>query len=147
MTHRIRRITVYRLLGIFLLAMLVGCQREPAHVATRQPLAGPPDRGLVLRVLLANLRIPLSSHASCKDIGTLPSDTTVGDYIAGFMAEQTTGQNSITTECPARTGHGYQCEVYLKHSDGDDEWGWGVGFEIAEDATLVPGSMRCLGAG
>lgn len=112
------------------------------------PLQESPDSGSILRLLLAEGQYPLSRHDSCKDVGTRPDDQTIGDYLAGFLAEQGDGTNSITADCPAKNAASYECEVYLKHADGDDQWAWGVSFEISKSAgAIVDGSVRCLGAG
>jgi hypothetical protein len=144
------------MLVLALLATAIGCSPAPEATpvaASPTPRAfGPqkesPDRDSILRVLLSATDYRLSRHESCKSAATQPDDQTIGDYLAGFMAEQGSGSNSISARCPSSGSSSHQCEVYLQHADGDDQWAWGVGFQIAiKDGALVDGSVRCLGAG
>jgi hypothetical protein len=143
-------------LAIVFLSASTGCTPEskvpfvniPAAPHVLGPLQEAPDRGAILRMMLSIGDYPLSRHVSCKDVGTSTVDRTISDYLAGIMAEQYTGSNTVTAGCPSKGKASYQCEVYLKHADGDDQWAWGVGFEIGtSDGAIVDGSIRCLGAG
>ena len=120
---------------------VAGSEPSPDSAATaRTALRG----ALMLRDL------PLRSHATCRDVGPHPDDKTVGDYLAGFLAALTDGTNQIKADCqPAKGKAGRQrCEVWLKHTDKEDQWAWGLQFDMTNGARKVdPASVRCLGAG
>ena len=52
------------------------------HVARR-----PPSAKDVLDVVIASGSLPLSASPTCANVGTEPSDQTIGRYLAGFLAE------------------------------------------------------------
>ncbi len=53
-----------------------------------------PTNKQVLRALLDNLDVSLSTDSSCAGVGTETSDANIGDYISGFLvgAEQRQGK-------------------------------------------------------
>jgi hypothetical protein len=106
------------------------------------------DAGAIIRALLKNTDVRLDVHQSCEGVGTDPTDETIGDYIAGFMAEQRVPENTIEAGCEPGSSGDQQCQVWFKHNDPDDEWAWGVAFEMSSsDGKLSRSSIRCLGAG
>lgn len=112
-----------------------------------------PTRKEVIRALLSVHDVSLSTDSSCTNVGTNPSDTNIGDYISGFLAEQTDkGQNwlDIRTKraSAAASELAWDCDFVIRHVDGDDRWGWGVSFQMrAKDHTVVKTSIRCTGSG
>jgi hypothetical protein len=112
-----------------------------------------PTRKEVIRALLALRDVNLSTDSSCTNVGTDPSDTNIGDYISGFLAEQTDeGKNwfDIRTKRASAAGlePAWDCDFVIRHVDGDDRWGWGVSFQMrAKDHTVVQTSIRCTGSG
>ena len=105
-------------------------------------------------MLLANQQIPLTTDASCKDIGTQPSDKTLGDYLSGFLASQDRGSGGNWIEAtgsPDQAADGsrvWKSHVVLHHAAGEDVWGWGVSYTMkGTDHTIIPGSIQCTGAG
>jgi len=112
-----------------------------------------PTRKEVIRALLALHDVSLSSDSSCTNVGTDPSDTNIGDYLSGFLAEQTDkGKNwlDIRTKRASTAGAepAWDCDFVIRHVDGDDRWGWGVSFQMrAKDHTVVKNSIRCTGSG
>src|SRR5712672_1246892 len=68
-------------------------QREVAFDAPAKGLkvydqSVPPTNKQVLRALLDNQDVSLSTDPSCSGAGTDPSDGNIGDYISGFLAEE-----------------------------------------------------------
>jgi len=112
-----------------------------------------PTRKEVIRALLAVHDVSLSNDSSCTNVGTDPSDTNIGDYLSGFLAEQTDkGKNwlDIRTKRASTAGAepAWDCDFVIRHVDGDDRWGWGVSFQMrAKDHTVVKNSIRCTGSG
>jgi hypothetical protein len=106
-----------------------------------------------LEALFANLDVKLSAHASCSGVGTEPDDETVGDYLAGFIAEFTAdpSRNWVDTSVASASAASepvWRSDVMLRHSASEDEWGWGVRFDIRKaDGLVVRDSFQCLGAG
>lgn len=85
-------------------------------------------------------------------MGTDPTDSTIGEYISGFLAEQTTqkGRNWLDVSAgPAENSTPlWKCSVVIRHVDGEDRWGWGVSFLMgAKDHKVVEQSLRCTGSG
>jgi len=146
----------------------LGCSRS-SNAAVPAPSAAPtaaaispaksydenvaPTRKEVIRALLSVHDVSLSNDSSCTNVGTNPSDTNIGDYISGFLAEQTDkGQNwlDIRTKraSAAASELAWDCDFVIRHVDGDDRWGWGVSFQMrAKDHTVVKTSIRCKGSG
>ena len=119
------------------------------HVA-RQP----PSAKDVLDVAIASGHLPLSTSPTCANVGTEPSDKTIGRYLAGFLAELSSPdkKNWIeTTVEPGRSAAGEPvsiCTMTLRHMDGDDRWGWGVRFHVrSSDGLVLTDSFTCVGAG
>jgi hypothetical protein len=70
----------------------------------------------------------------------------IGDYLAGFMAHMQAGRNSVQAQCRPH-GKLDRCELWLKHADSEDEWAWGIGFDMDSQGKPDPSSVTCLGAG
>jgi hypothetical protein len=155
-----------RLAGGLALASVVACAPQPQRAASNDqssaegrrtgpasPQTGAPARKALLAALLANVDVPLSVHASCMAAGTAADDRTVGDYVSGFVAEfDRASRNWIETNVErASSAAGeplWRAEVMLRHAAGDDEWGWGVRFDIRmADGRVVRESFQCVGAG
>lgn len=114
----------------------------------------PPTSKQVLRALLESQDVSLATDPSCSGVGTEFTDTNIGDYISGFLAEQNTdtGKNwleIVTKPAPAQGAESvWHCDVVIRHIDGDDRWGWGVAFLMkARDHSVIRTSFRCTGSG
>lgn len=156
MMFRARRISAAVALRAFLPAIAVcigGCaDRTNAQQATatagQRDVQSTFDAGAILRALLKNTDVRLDVHPSCSGVGTDPQDATIGDYIAGFMAAQRVPENTIEADCEPGSAQYQQCQVWFKHEDAEDEWAWGVAFQMSQaDGKLSRSSIRCLGSG
>jgi hypothetical protein len=114
----------------------------------------PPTAKDVIDAVIASGSIPLSVSPTCANVGTEPSDATVGRYLAGFLAELSSPdkKNWIETKVePGRSATGEAvsiCSLTLRHEDGDDRWGWGVRFHVrSSDGLVLASSFVCTGAG
>lgn len=110
---------------------------------------GAPTAKQVVQWALQSQAVPLSVDRSCHGVGTDPSDQTIGAYLSGFLAEQTgpPGANWVETACkPAKAGQGWECTLTLRRQRGEDEWGWGVRFRVA-NGQVDRSSFRCVGSG
>jgi len=140
-------------LSATILILVVGCERPAEKERADVSLRGIPTTKEAIRLLIQSHSIPLSIHSSCAGVGTEASDTTLGDYISGFLGELKGGDNSVESSCKresAENGKGphWACSVVIHHALKDDEWGWGVEFSVQEsDGTIVPQSIRCTGSG
>jgi hypothetical protein len=143
----------YGILAAAAVAMLAcgSPAREPAavHVAHR-----PPAGKDVIDALIASGNVPLSVSSTCANVGTEPSDATLGRYLAGFLAEMSSPdkKNWIETKVePGKSDAGEPvsiCTLTLRHEDGDDRWGWGVRFQVrSSDGLVLAKSFTCVGAG
>lgn len=142
----------------------VGCSHsaQPAPQSNAQPHPVtttktfdekiPPTDKEVIESLLASQNVSLGVDASCSGVGTDPTDSTIGDYISGFLAEQTTEKGKNWLDISVRPAENspslWQCSVVIRHVDGDDRWGWGVSFLMAaRDHKVLEQSFRCTGSG
>jgi hypothetical protein len=130
-------------------------QPAPAPTSTEVRVAHqPPTAKDVIDAVIASGSVPLSVSPTCANVGTEPSDATIGRYLAGFLAELSSPskKNWIeTTVEPGRSPTGEAvsiCTLTLRHEDGDDRWGWGVRFHVrSSDGVVIPSSFVCTGAG
>jgi hypothetical protein len=123
--------------------------QNEVHVAHQ-----PPSAKDVIDAVIASGSVALSVSPTCKNVGTEPSDATIGRYLAGFMAELSSPdkKNWIETQIePGTSASGEPvsiCRLTLRHMDGDDRWGWGVQFHVRRsDGLVLADSFTCTGAG
>ena len=114
----------------------------------------PPSAKDVIDAAIASGSVPLTVSPTCANVGTEPTDATVGRYLAGFLAELSAKdkKNWIETKIESgRTAAGEAvslCTLTLRHEDGDDRWGWGVQFQVrTSDGLVLRDSFTCVGAG
>jgi hypothetical protein len=114
----------------------------------------PPSAKDVIDAALASSSVPLRVSSTCANVGTEPSDATIGRYLAGFLAELSSPdkKNWIETKIePGKSAAGEPvsiCTLTLRHQDGDDRWGWGVQFHVrSSDGLVLANSFTCVGAG
>lgn len=131
---------------------LGGCARgaPDAYVVAHRPPGGKD----VIAAVLASESVKLSVHPSCEGVGTEAADATIGEYLSGFLSELSSpdGGNWLETSVEnARSAAGvdiWRAQLFVRHSEGEDEWGWGVRFDIRQaDGAVDPQSFQCLGAG
>jgi hypothetical protein len=114
----------------------------------------PPSGKDVIDAVIANGGMDLSVSPSCKNVGTEPTDRTIGRYVAGFLSELSNpdAKNWIETDVePGTEPDGtaiWVCRMIVRHVDGDDRWGWGVQFDVRKsDGFVAPASFTCIGGG
>jgi hypothetical protein len=136
------------------LLCVAGCQRAPVAESTFTIRHKPPERKDVIEAAMASHDVPLSVNSSCANVGTTQGDATIGAYLAGFLAELAKpGEKNwleakVASEKDATGAAVWRCEMTIRHSAGEDEWGWGVRFDIRQsDGRVVPASFVCTGAG
>ena len=123
--------------------------QHEVHVAKQ-----PPSAKDIIEAVIASGSVALSVSSTCQNVGTEPSDATIGRYLAGFMAELSSPdkKNWIETKIEPGTSAGGEpvsiCRLTLRHIDGDDRWGWGVQFHVrSSDGLVLADSFTCTGAG
>ena len=126
----------------------------PAALPAVHVVHRPPSSKDVIDAVIASGGVPLTVSPTCANVGTEPSDATVGRYLAGFLAELSSPdrKNWIETHVePGRSDSGDPvsvCTFTIRHEDGDDRWGWGVRFEVrSSDGLVLQDSFTCTGAG
>jgi len=114
----------------------------------------PPSAKDVIDAVIASGNVPLSVSPTCNNVGTEPSDSTIGRYLAGFMAELSSPDKKNWIETQVESGTSAKgepvsiCRLTLRHLDGDDRWGWGVQFHVRKsDGLVLADSFTCTGAG
>lgn len=153
------RATAVLLLGLVLTGCAEAVPPAPRSAAVATPAspagAGTPTAKEAVALVLRNADVRLDSDASCADVGTSRGDVSIGDFLAGFLAEQTgegSGRNWIDASCkdaPAGLASpGWECQMLVRRVDGEERWGWGVRFFVrASDRKAVRSTFRCIGAG
>jgi len=149
-----------RRLAIVAVAVLAAaCGGQPQPSAPSAPTAfivahRPPTAKDVIDAVLASAALELAQSPTCRNVGTEPTDRTIGRYLAGFMAEMTRedASNWIETEIAPDAGTGadpvWICKLTLRHRDAVDRWGWGVMFHVRQrDGAVLEKSFVCTGAG
>ena len=97
---------------------------------------------------MKNTDVKLSNGAHCQGVGIEQTDQTIGDYLSGFWAfhADTKGQNWLDIST-SPTGKGYLAKVMIYRKDGEENWGWGVSFEVDASGKVNRKSFTCLGGG
>jgi hypothetical protein len=141
--------------GTALFFALVGCSGsgEPGSASPHVVEHRPPSRKDVIEAVLASEAVKLTVHSSCMGVGTEATDDTIGAFLSGFLAEfENGGSNWLETsvvEAQSEAGVAvWRAEVIVRHSALEDEWGWGVRFDVRRaDGVVDPESFLCIGAG
>ena len=114
----------------------------------------PPSAKDLIAAVLASQDVSLQVSSTCHNVGTEPSDATIGRYLAGFLAEMSSPDKKNWLETASETGTSargepvWVCNLTLRHVDGDDRWGWGVSFQVRRsDGLVLAESFICTGAG
>jgi hypothetical protein len=114
----------------------------------------PPSPKDVIEAVIASGSVPLSVSSTCANVGTEPSDATIGRYLAGFLVELDAPDKKNWIETRIESGRSSAgepvsiCTLTLRHEDGDDRWGWGVRFHVrSSDRLVLANSFVCTGAG
>jgi hypothetical protein len=129
-------------------------QAAPAPAARHfDPITAPSAQEMI-RVLIGVQSTPLARLTRCAGKGVNDSDSDVGDFIAGYTStfiEQ--GHNWIATVArpapqPVNGARVWRALVSFHRSHNDEDWAWGMEFLMrADDHSLVPGSITCIGMG
>jgi hypothetical protein len=129
-------------------------QAAPAPASRHfDPITAPSGQEMI-RVLIAIQATPLARLTRCAGKGASETDTDVGDFLAGYAStfgEQ--GHNWIVTVArpspqPVNGVRVWRALVSFHRSHGDEDWAWGMEFLMrADDHSLVPGSIACIGMG
>jgi hypothetical protein len=117
------------------------------------PITAPTGQEMI-RALIAIQGTPLARLTRCAGKGVNDSDSDVGDFLAGYAStfiEQ--GHNWIVTLArpspqPVNGVRAWRALVSFHRSHNDEDWAWGMEFLMrADDHSLVPGSITCIGMG
>jgi len=143
-------------------ALAVACGGGPAPSTSAPPSRAapvavahkPPTSKDVIDAVLASAGVALSVSPACNNVGTEPSDRTIGRYLAGFMAEMSRDDARNWIETSVEPGPAadpepvWICRLTLRHRDAVDRWGWGVLFHVRQrDGAVLETSFVCTGAG
>jgi hypothetical protein len=143
---------VSRLPAIGCLLLLAACRSPEQSQAPLKLAHLPPTPKDIIDATFALSARPLSD-ATCKGSGTEQSDSTIGRYLAGYLAELSSqdSRNAVTTSVERATEDGeavYHCRVMIRHAQGEDVWSWGIEFTARQsDGVVKQSPVRCIGAG
>jgi hypothetical protein len=132
----------------------VDVKPNPAASAGVHIAHQPPSAKDVIDAAIASGNVPLTVSPTCANVGTEPSDATIGRYLAGFLTELSSPEKKNWVETRIEPGHSAAgeavsiCTLTLRHEAGDDRWGWGVQFQVrSSDGLVLAVSFTCVGAG
>lgn len=110
-----------------------------------------PDTKVLWQLVFRHHALPLAAARHCRGAGTAPADTTLGDYLSGFLAQlDEPGDNRIRGQCTEAGNGRWHCELTIGHvaADSENRWRWGVRFDVRQAGqTLLPETLSCIGAG
>lgn len=103
----------------------------------------------ILTALMKNLDVLLKNAAHCDGMGTDENDRTIGDYLSGFWSFHTSkkGKNWLDINTTKSAKGLYLAKVMIYRKDGEENWGWGVSFELDGNKKVKRDSFTCVGAG
>jgi hypothetical protein len=143
-------------LGLMSAGLALACEnpKPPAGSPSKAPSVIiraknlPPSPKDVIAAAFESATVPLTAHESCRNVGTEPTDSTLGHYLSGFAAEldPENGKNGLVTSVQ-ETPRGWVCRLMIQRRAEEEVWSWGVEFEFGKDGILKPDSYRCIGAG
>ena len=144
-------------IGILTAAVLLtSCAGPPAQAPSSQVFVAhrPPQPKDIIEAVMGSQAVALKVSSTCSNVGTEPTDQTIGRYLAGFMANMAEPGKTNWVETKSAAGKSesgeavWICDFVLRHEDGDDRWGWGVRFHVrASDGLVLADSWTCVGAG
>jgi len=107
------------------------------------------DNKSILKLLIKNDDVLLKDAAHCNGVGTDETDKTIGDYISGFwvMHSEKQGQNWLEIKLDNISQDKRLAKVLIYRKNGEENWGWGVSFEINKTNNINRSSFTCLGSG
>lgn len=102
----------------------------------------------ILVEFFKNTEVLLANSKHCAGVGMAETDRTIGDYLSGFWSMHTSkqGQNWLEVSATITPQQFYLAKVMIYRKDGEENWGWGVSFELDSARKLRKGSFTCLGA-
>lgn len=134
-----------RVLLVFL-GSLACLTASPSRAGGTPTEGGQAEMYRVIQAALQLRDVPLRVHPTCAKAAPLLPARTIGDYLGGFLAAMGDGQNRVSARC--KPGPGLpRCELWLKHADEEDEWAWGIAFQLDARGRPRPSSVQCLGTG
>jgi len=103
----------------------------------------------ILKALFKNQDVLLKKSSHCNGVGTDEGDLTIGDYLSGFWAfhNNKKGQNWIEVEVTKSSNSIYLAKVLLYRKNKEENWGWGVSFELDSKTKVRRNSFTCIGSG
>ena len=136
----------FRILTVALIGALGAINLASAQAAAESEADSTSRAYQIIRSALQLRDVPLNTHSTCRNAAPALPAISIGDYLAGFLANMAEGSNRVTTACQP-LGAGQRCEVWLKHADEEDEWAWGIRFEMDRRHKVRPSTVQCLGSG
>lgn len=103
----------------------------------------------ILLALFKNLDVKLSDASYCTSAGTGYADKTIGDYLGGFWVYHSNenGHNWLDISYSKTRHDTYLAKVMIYRKDGEENWGWGVTYELSELAKVDRNTFTCVGSG
>lgn len=105
----------------------------------------------VVEMVFASHAVPLAVHPTCANVSSEKTDTTIGQYLAGFMVffKEADMKNlldiKVTGNEPANKH--WLVQFSLGQHQGEVVWSYGVQFEVDKSTGQVnETSFRCIGA-
>ena len=130
-------------LATFAIALVIS---QPVFAGNTEAV---PSQKQILGALVKNLNVELKDATHCNGVGVEQTDQTIGDYLSGFWTyhTSTSGKNWLDISASRIDKGHYLANLMIYRKAGEENWGWGVSFEMDDSYKVNRSSFTCLGAG
>lgn len=131
-------------------AVFAASAPKPVTVCEACKQRKPSDKEVV-DMVFASHAVPLAVHPTCANVSSEKTDTTIGQYLAGFMVlfKEADMKNQLdikVTDNEPANKH-WLVQFSLGQQQGEVVWSYGVQFEVDKSTGQVhETSFRCIGA-
>ncbi len=121
----------------------------------------PTKKEIITAVFSLNME-KLRNCQSCNNVGTDSNDSTIGQYLAGFLSyfADSSGVNYLDIECTALKFNKSRCtsindipvwqvdfNICRKKISENEVWCWGLRFQMNRSLQVIKSSLICIGSG
>lgn len=134
------------------IALLFAATMAAAAPAAFAPIHDEALAGRAVRGVFKAAGLSLTSVPSCRGVGLTRDARTVGDFFGGTLAQfanrPASGPILLVEARSGRAGRQWvPVQVTLHKAEGEEEWNWGLRFEVTARGPLSIRRVSCLVAG
>ena len=132
--------------------LLAGTLSATAPGAAFAPIRDEALAGRAVRGVFKAASLSLASVPSCRGVGLTRDARTVGDFFGGTLAQFANRSASgpillVQAQSGAARRQWVPVQVTLHKAEGEEEWNWGLRFEVTSRGPLAIRRVSCLVAG